>query len=164
MTWYVAITNPNCHRRAEAELASLGYRAFWPKLRKWVSHARTKVPKEYPILGRYLFVDVHDGNFWRVRNVNGIEGLVTFMNDDGFPQPVPVPEAAVMGFQLRYHAGEWDRVANERIPMGARVRVLKGEFARMLVVIRGTKNGKLKFLPPGRQNFAFTPEENVWAA
>lgn len=164
MTWFIAITNPNCHRRAEAELAALGYRAFWPKLRKWVSHARTKVPKEYPILGRYLFVEVHDGNFWAVRQVNGIEGFVTFINDDGFPEPIPCQAADVMNFQMRYHAGEWDQVANGRIPMGARVQILKGEFAKMLVVIRGTKNGKLKFLPPGAREFATIREEHVWAA
>lgn len=160
MTWHIATVNPNCHRRAEVELASLGYRAFWPKLRKWVSHARTKVPKEFPILGRYLFIDVHDGNFWAVRQVNGIEGLLT--NEIG--NPMAVNAADVMAFQLRYHAGEWDQVANERIPVGARVRVLKGEFARLLIVVRGRKNGKLEFLPPGAAKFARIPEEHVWAA
>jgi transcription antitermination factor NusG len=89
MTWYVAITNPNCHRRAEAGLAALGYQSFWPKLRKWVSHARTKVAKEYPILGRYLFVEIPDGAFWNVRNVHGIEAFV--VDGSGVPAPIPAP-------------------------------------------------------------------------
>ncbi len=164
MTWFVATVNPNCHRRAEAGLAAIGYRAFWPKLRKWVSHARTKVPKEYPILGRYLFVQVHDGNFWAVRSVHGIEGLVTYTNTDGLPAPVPVPANMVARFEVRYHAGEWDYVASDRIPIGARVQITEGEFAKMLVTIIGRKRGKLKFLPPGKRDFAFVREEKVWAA
>lgn len=175
MTWYVAITNPNCHRRAEAGLAELGYRAFWPKIRKWVSHARTKVPKEYPILGRYLFVEVPDANFYAVRAVNGIEALLT--GDDRAPAKVPAD--VVYRFRERYMAGEWDFVSNETgefmdqetgevlkrknpIPAGARVRIMEGEFANMLAVIRRRHRGKLEFLASGK--FHYTRESNVRAA
>ena len=176
MTWYVAITNPNCHRRAEAGLAELGYRAFWPKLRKWVSHARTKVPKEYPILGRYLFVEIHDRNFWAVRSVNGVEALLT----GDYGAPAVVPERVVWLFRERYMRGEWDFVTNETgeflddsgnlvtrknlIPMGARIKIMEGEFADLLTIVRSRKNGKLEFLPPGKIEFVRTPESNVRAA
>jgi transcription antitermination factor NusG len=172
--WYVAITNPNCHRRAEGGLADLGYRAFWPKLKKWVSHARTKVPKEYPILGRYLFVDVPDGNFWAVRNVNGIEGLIT----DQSGAPALIPERIVWQFRERYMRGEWDFVANETgefidekgnpttrrnpIPVGARIQIMEGEFADFLTTVRSRRNGKLEFLANGK--FYHTRENNVRAA
>jgi len=176
MAWYIAITNPNCHRRAENGLASLGYQAFWPKCRKWASHARVKVAKEYPILGRYLFINVPDGNFYAVRNVDGIEALLT--GDDR--APAPVPDRVVWQFRERYMRGEWDFVSNETgsfhdasgelvtrknpIPTGARVKIMEGEFADMLTVVRGQRNGKLKFLPPGKSAFAFTRESNVRAA
>lgn len=158
--WYIAITNPNCHKRAESELAALGYRAFWPKLRKWVNHARVKTAKEYPILGRYLFVQVHDRNFWRVRNVNGIEALLT--GDNG--APAEVPSGVVMGFERRYHAGEWDFVTKGLLPIGARVRIIEGEFANMLVIVRGRKNGKIQFIPPGKREEVSIREEKAWAA
>lgn len=176
MTWYVAITNPNCHRRAEGGLAELGYRAFWPKTKKWVSHARTKVPKEYPILGRYLFVEIPCGNFWAVRNVNGVEGFL--VGCDG--APAKVPPDIVYGFRERYMRGEWDFVANETgefmdeggemvkrrnpIPIGARIRIMEGEFSDLLTIVRGRKHGKLQFLPPGKQQFFNTREANVRAA
>lgn len=173
--WHIAITNPNCHRRAEAGLAAIGYHAFWPKLRRWVSHARTKKAKEYPVLGRYLFVDIHDGEFFRVRNVNGVEGLLT--GDSG--APAKIPEEVVWHFRKRYMAGEWDFVANQtgefydakleaivtrktRIPAGAMVRIMEGEFADLMTVIRGRKNGKLEFLARGK--WAYTHEANVRAA
>jgi len=183
MSWYIAITNPNCHRRAESGLAAIGYSAFWPKLRKWVSHARTKVAKEYPILGRYLFVEIPDGEFFAVRNVNGVEAFLT--TDGG--APVKIPADVVWGFRERYMAGEWDFVRrdprpifawdkklkrdvivgveqNEAIPTGALIRVMEGEFADLLTVVRGRKNGKLQFLPPGKREFFFTREQNVRAA
>lgn len=175
MSWYIAITNPNCHRRAEAGLAAIGYRAFWPKLRKWVSHARTKVAKEYPILGRYVFVEIPDREFFRVRNVNGVEALLT--GDNGAPAKIPAD--IVYAFRDRYMRGEWDFVANEtgefyesgeiktrknRIPTGALVRIMEGEFADLLTVVRGRKNGKIEFLPPGKRQFFYTREQNVRAA
>lgn len=179
--WYIAITNPNCHRRAECELASLGYRAFWPKMRRWVSHARTKTVKEYPIMGRYLFVEIPDDHgFWAVRNVNGIEGLVTYADDEGAPKPAAVPESVVWGFRVRYMAGEWDFVRDFRpvfekgkivdyvrnmpIPIGARIRIMEGEFADMLATVRGRERGKLKVLPLGERNFVHMRESNVRAA
>jgi transcription antitermination factor NusG len=177
MNWYIAITNPNCHRRAEAGLAAIGYPSFWPKLRKWVSHARTKVAKEYPILGRYLFVEIPDREFFAVRNVNGVEGLL--VGDSGAPAKIP-PEI-VWRFRERYMRGEWDFVTNETgeffdyekgeivvrtnpIPTGAIVRIMEGEFADMLAVIRSRRNGKLEFLPQGAREFSFTREQNVRAA
>jgi transcription antitermination factor NusG len=158
MTWYVAITNPNCHRRAENGLAELGYRAFWPKLRKWASHARVKVAKEYPVLGRYLFVEIPDGNFWKVRNVNGIEAILT--GDNG--APAIVPERIVSAFRERYMSGEWDFVAQQAIPSGARIKLMEGEFADMLAVIRRKHRGKLEFVMNGK--FHYTHESNVRAA
>jgi transcription antitermination factor NusG len=182
MSWYIAITNPNCHRRAENGLASRGYAAFWPKCRKWASHARVKVAKEYPILGRYLFVNIPDANFWAVRAVDGIEALLT--GDDG--APAPVHEQIIWDFRERYLNGEWDFVResrpvhewnakkqryviarwedNERLPVGAKVKVMEGEFAGMITVIRGHRNNKVKFLPPGKHQFVFTREANVRAA
>ncbi|MEY9644784.1 transcription antitermination factor NusG [Bradyrhizobium elkanii] len=174
MSWYVAITNPNCHRRAEVGLADLGYRAFWPKMRKWVSHARTKVSKEYPILGRYLFVEIPDGNFWAVRNVNGIEAILTGDNN----APALVPEAIVWRFRERYMRGEWDFVTNQTgefvseqgelvtrrnpIPTGAKIKIMEGEFADLITTVRGRKHGKLEFLANGK--WATTRESNARAA
>jgi transcription antitermination factor NusG len=177
MTWYIAVTNPNCHRRAEGGLAELGYRAFWPRLRKWVSHARTKVPKEYPILGRYLFVEISDENFWAVRNINGVEALLT----DETGKPAKINEKIVWNLRERYMGGEWDFVANKTgqfinekgepeirinpIPTGARVQIMEGEFEDLITIVRGrNSNGKLEFLPPGASEFKYTRESNVRAA
>jgi transcription antitermination factor NusG len=176
MTWFICRVNPNCHRRAEAGLSAIGYQSFWPRLRKWVSHARTKVAKEYPILGRYVFVEIPDQEFYRVRCVNGVEGLLV----DFSGCPVPIPPEIVWAFRERYMRGEWDFVSHEgveyidehgevftrktSIPTGALIRIMEGEFADLLTVVRGRGNGKIKFLPPGKNQFYFTREANVRAA
>lgn len=159
MTWYVAITNPNCHRRAELGLAAAGYRAFWPKYKKWVSHARVKTAREYPILGRYVFVEIHGDAFGRVRAVNGIMGFVSVEG-----RPAAVDEKIVLGFMSRYMKGEWDFVAKEEIPDGARIEIMEGEFAGLVTVVRGIESNRIKFLPPRAREFSYTRTKNVRAA
>lgn len=173
--WYIAITNPNCQRRAECELAALGYRSFWPKLRKWVSHARTKQAKEYPILGRYMFVEIPDGDYFTIRNVNGIEALLT--DEQGKPEPIPA--GIVHEFRARYLRGEWDFVVNETglfecegelisrsnpIPVGALVRVMEGELMGRIGVVRSKKRKQVTLMLEGEKHFKYTWLDNVRAA
>jgi hypothetical protein len=41
---------------------------------------------------------------------------------------------------------------------------MEGEFADMLAVVRGRRNNKIQFLPPGAREFSYTREQNVRAA
>jgi len=163
--WYCAITNPNCQKRAELELYSLGFRTFAPKLRKWVSHARVRKAVERPLLNRYLFVEIdpEQQSYYAVRAVNGIEGLISapVMTRFGVAvEPVPIPARYVESFRRRYMAGEWDFVTQEPIeyvdeygevltrqnppiPIGARVRIVEGEFDNMLATVVNLHRGKL---------------------
>lgn len=155
--WYVAVTNRNCQARAALGLHDLGYRSFYPKVRRWVSHARVKTAKEKPLLGRYIFVEVDRKmqSFGAARNVNGIEGFVSN------PDPVRVPTDYVRRLRERYMDGEWDFVrqepcpfrnakdeeeirVNPPIPIGARIRLMEGEFADMLATVTGREGRKGK--------------------
>lgn len=162
--WFCVMTNPGCQVRAEKELYSLGYRAFSPKIRKWASHARVRRAVEKPLLGRYLFVEVDnrdDGqSFGAVRNVNGVEMILSGVLPDRTWGPLPFPSHWVEGFLSRYMAGEWDFVRqepvhyldengekqtrqNDRTPVGARIRIIEGEFDDMLATVTSRKSGKL---------------------
>lgn len=182
MAWYIAVTNPNCQRRAELELAALGYRAFWPKLRRWVSHARTKKAKEYPVLGRYMFVEIPDGNFYTVRNVNGIEALIT----DETGKAARVPQETVWRLKERYLNGEWDFVRrdckrpvygfrkgkqivtgwekNDPMPIGAKIMVVVGEFEDMLATITSRAGKKVHFKLQDSNTYGVESERGVRAA
>lgn len=141
--WYCAITNPNCQRRAEMELYSLGYRTFTPKIRRWATHARVRKAVERAILGRYLFVAVDDSfqSFHEVRMVNGVEGFVSML---GWPSPMNADE--IESLRLRQMAGEWDEIVNGPIPVGARVRIMQGQFEDMLATVLGVSSrGRVSF-------------------
>lgn len=155
--WFCIVTNPNCQLRASLELYSLGYRTFMPKIKKWVSHARVRKAVEKPLLGRYVFVEVDypRQDFGTIKAVNGVETIISNLG-----APCAFPAHWIEGFLERYLAGEWDFVTQEPVryvdgggeiqvrknpqaPIGARVRIIEGEFNDMLATITNRKHGKL---------------------
>lgn len=136
--WHVAVTNPNCHARAERELTQLGYRTFVPRLRKWVSHARVKRAVMRPLLGRYLFVEIPNGQGTEAaRGANGVEGFVCVGG-----RPVSLPTGIVEDLIRRQMSGEWDMIANGEFPLGARVRIMGGEFEGLLATLVNKRRGR----------------------
>ena len=145
--WFCAVTNPNCQARAALGLHELGYRTFYPKVRRWVTHARVRKAKEKPLLGRYIFVEVDLKNdqqsFYDVRAVNGIEAVLSSWQQTPFGdrvQPAPFCSDWIASMRLRQMAGEWDETKGT-LPIGARVRLMEGEFANKLATVTG-KEGR----------------------
>ena len=159
--WFCAVTNPNCQRRAELELYTLGFRTFTPKLRKWVSHARVRKAVERPLLGRYLFVEVDEPrqSFHTVRSVNGVEGFIANLG-----RPTLIPSRFVESFRMRQMAGEWDEIAKEPVPVGARVRLVEGEFNDMLATVTSRKAGNVTFKLLDQNRYGRVHESSVRAA
>jgi transcription antitermination factor NusG len=155
--WYCIVTQPGCEVRAELSLYAAGFCTFAPKVRRWVSHARTKTAKEKPLLGRYVFVaiDEETQSFDAVRRAHGVDSFVATVG-----RPIAFPEKWVENFRMRYMAGEWDFVSSvtgtflgedglptvrrNDLPIGARVELMAGEFADMLATVTGRegKRGK----------------------
>lgn len=158
--WFCAVTNPNCQARAALGLYEAGYRTFYPKVRRWVSHARTKIAKEKPLLGRYIFVEVDQPrqSFGAVRAVNGIEGFVAN------PDPVQIPAGFVQSFRERYMRGEWDEVANGPLVVGCRIRVMEGQFANMLATVTKAKGRRIDFKLHGENRYGWELAQSVRAA
>lgn len=161
--WFCAATNPNCQARAAMGLYELGYRTFYPKSRRWVSHARVRKAKETPVLGRYIFVELDRQSdrqsFHAIRSVNGIESLVGPMGI-----PTPFPHHWVDGLRSRYMAGEWDEVAKGHFPVGARIRIVEGEFNEMLATVTNRKGSRLDFKFYGENRYGRMNECSVRAA
>ena len=57
MAWHIIETNPQCERKAAAELRRAGLRVYMPKRQIESRHARTKAPevKRKPVMIGYLF-------------------------------------------------------------------------------------------------------------
>jgi len=140
--WYCAITRPGSQRRVELELFSLGFRTFTPKTRKWVSHARVRKAVERPLLSRYLFVEIDHPrqSFGAVCDVYGVDA---FISNQGAPCRFPRDE--VEDLLRRQMSGEWDEVAKGKLAVGARIRVMEGQFEDMLATVTGVKGRKINF-------------------
>lgn len=176
--WYCAVTNPNCLRRAELGLSSVGVRNFTPKIRKWSTLGRFRRPVEQPVLGRYIFVelDYPAQSFGLVRNTPGIESLITNQG-----QPVAIPSYWVEDMMRRYLAGEWDfvrqdqvefrnylgfieRRTNDPLSIGDRIRIMTGEFDDMLAFVTGTRKGQVAFKLVGSRQYGTLSKWLVRAA
>lgn len=176
--WFCITTNPNCQNRACLELYSLGYRTFYPRMKKWVSHARVRKAVERPLLGRYVFVEVDypRQDFGTVRSINGVEGIIST-----YGVPTPFPARWVEDFLERYLAGEWDHTIqdpvqyrdgygnlqireNPPIPTGARVRIVEGEFNDLLATVTNRKQGKLHCKIVDTNKYVHLREQGVRAA
>lgn len=159
--WFCVMTNPNCQGRAALGLYAAGYRTFMPKVRRWVSHARTKVAKEKPLLGRYLFVEVDHPrqSFGTVKAVNGVETLISTLG-----RPTAFPSHWVDDLRVRYMAGEWDEIAKGHMPVGARIRIVEGEFNEMLATVTNRKGNRIDFKLHGENRYGRLNECSVRAA
>lgn len=171
--WFCAITNPNCQARAALGLHELGYRTFYPKVRRWVTHARVKQAKDKPLLGRYIFVEVDPKNdqqsFYAVRAVNGIESVLSSWQPTRFGMqvlPAPFSSDWIASMRVRQMAGEWDETKGA-IPIGARIKLMEGEFADRLATVtakEGRTEKTIVFKLHGENQYGKLHVSNVRAA
>lgn len=171
--WFCAVTNPNCQARAALGLHEIGYRTFYPKVRRWVSHARTKQAKDKPLLGRYIFVEVDPKNdqqsFYAVRAVNGIECVLSTWQQTSTGmriEPAAFDSGWVESMRHRQMAGEWDETKGT-LPIGARIRLMEGEFADELATVtakEGRKEKTIVFKLHGENRYGSLHVDHVRAA
>lgn len=147
--WFCVVVDPGANRAAEYFLTSAGFRVFAPKERRWASHARVKVAKEYPLIGRYLFVEVDHPrqSFAAVRAAQGVECLIS---SNGIPDVMP--RAEVEDLLSRYIAGAFDETRGEAIPIGGRVCMMDGPFENWIATVTGrSAGGRYTVKPKGQQ-------------
>lgn len=171
--WFCAVTNPNCQARAALGLHEIGYRTFYPKVRRWVTHARVRKAADKPLLGRYIFVEVDERNdqqsFYAVRAVNGIESVLSTWQETTWGariQPAALKSEWIDSMRLRQMSGEWDETKGA-FPVGARVRLMEGEFADRLATVtavEGKRGKNIVFKLHGENRYGELHINNVRAA
>lgn len=123
--WYVIRTNPKCEERATADLEAAGFEVFFPQMRKEIKHHRTKkwIMQEYPLFTRYLFIRMHNEDWFSVRSANGVECV---LGVNGLP--IPVPTYVVEQTRREYENGSFDELkqAAPKLKIGERVRIEGG--------------------------------------
>jgi hypothetical protein len=77
---------------------------------------------------------------------------------------VAIPSRYVENFRMRYMAGEWDEVAQGPLPVGARVRVVEGEFQDMLATVTHRRGHRIDFKLHGENRYGRLNDCSVRAA
>ena len=125
--WYVIRTNPKCEDRATTDLEAAGFEVFFPMMRKEIKHHRFKrwIMQEYPLFTRYLFIKMHNADWFSVRSANGVE-CVLGVNGE----PMPVPAYVVEQIQREYANGTFDELkkAAPKLGLGQKVAIVEGPF------------------------------------
>lgn len=123
--WYAVQAQPHKERFAASNLENQGFRAFVPRLKKTVRHARKTRTVLAPLFPGYLFVSLDLGRD-RWRSVNGTLGVSRLVTAGAVPAPMPgglVEELVAMTERLG--AIRLDHA----LEPGQRVRFLAGPFA-----------------------------------
>jgi hypothetical protein len=78
--------------------------------------------------------------------------------------PTPFPSHWVENLRMRYMAGEWDEVAKGPLPVGARVRLVEGEFEDVLATVTARKGHRIDFKLHGENRYGRLNDCSVRAA
>jgi transcription antitermination factor NusG len=129
--WFVAQTLFHREQLARFHLGAQGFRAFLPRFRKTVRHARRLQEAIAPLFAGYIFV-LLDPERDRWRSINGTFGVARLVTAQ--ERPVPVPTGVVE--TLLAAVDEFGLVRFDRgLKPGQHVRVLAGPLAQHLGVL-----------------------------
>lgn len=87
--WFIVQCNPNCERKAVAEIRRAGFRAHMPRQASVRRHHRTKEPiiNRRPLLVGYIFMRFPGAaNWYALRQCQGVKGVLYL---DGKPYQMP---------------------------------------------------------------------------
>jgi transcription elongation factor/antiterminator RfaH len=87
-SWYVVQSRPYQENRAIEHVEQQGFRAFCPRLKKTVRHARKTTLVLAPLFPGYFFVPL-DLTRDRWRSFNGTRGVARIVTNGERPSPVP---------------------------------------------------------------------------
>jgi transcriptional antiterminator RfaH len=130
IAWYAVHTQPHAEIKALDNLLRQGYRAYLPRCRIWVSHARRRQIALRPLFPRYLFAGLdRTGMRWRpILSTFGVSDVVRAGDE-----PVEVPNAVVDAIREREQEGAFDGLdPRHALRTGELVRVTTGAFEDMV--------------------------------
>jgi transcription antitermination factor NusG len=143
--WVCGITTPTGAMSAEEDLRRAGYNVVMPMHRRWARHARQFKAISRPLLGRYIFIEVDTsraddlGPIYATRSMDSVIGRV--------------PTKDVNRLLKQFIRGDFDEVTGGKLPVGARVVVVTGEWEQRLAVVLGrSKSGATSLKVSGVRN------------
>lgn len=129
--WYAIRTAAVHEASVAAVLAEHGWTFFLPMETDW--RGKPKVRHMSPLLPGYVFVLCEADSFADLHGIEGVQGFVRYMREDGLLWPVAFPGLAILGLQMDERAGTFDRTRLVKPPRyqpkkGERVQIKSGTY------------------------------------
>lgn len=127
MSWFAVYTHSHAEMKANIHLEQQGFKTYFPRYRKYRTHARRVETVIAPLFPRYLFVDF-DPFVARWRCVCSTTGVSRLVGDS--EKPTPVPDCVVADLRSREDAfGLFPVEQKQRLSVGDTVQISAGSFA-----------------------------------
>jgi transcription antitermination factor NusG len=126
--WFAARTLSYRENCAQFNVNRLGFRTFFPRVRRTVRHARKIRNILAPLFPGYVFV-ILDLSRDRWRSINGTIGVASLLM--GADKPMPVPRGVIEALIATRENSETERL-DQGLEIGQKVRILSGPFAHAL--------------------------------
>jgi transcription antitermination factor NusG len=138
--WYICRITAARWQWAQGAIAELGYPTYCPIEVNWVRDPRTdkRGRKSRPLIDGYLFVQVPDRRFDRIKAVPEVASFL------GVPEPREVPAALVARLMVAEAAREFDRAKQPQryAPgLGDRVKITGGPYSGFTAKVLSAKSG-----------------------
>lgn len=127
--WVAAYTAPRAEKtvtmRIAQELQLETYLPLHRVLRKWSDRVKSL---EVPLIPSYTFIKMRECDLWRVREIKGVSGFISFPRTG----IAVIPDSDILILRRFAESLEEVHVRNlEQLRVGAYVKVIDGEFAGM---------------------------------
>lgn len=132
-SWVVASTQPRKEHVALENLQRQGFRAYCPRIRRRISHARRLQDVLRPLFPGYVFIRLNpETEQWRpIDSTLGIRNLVRFGD-----RPGTIPSGFVAGLKLTEKSGAVAVPrARDAYELGEKVRMREGPFEGLIATV-----------------------------
>jgi transcriptional antiterminator RfaH len=129
--WFCIYTNPREENLAFNELSNKGWRLYFPRYKRTISHARKIEEKIYPFFPRYFFA--LNNNYFSLTSLKKTRGLANYIHYyDG--TPAYVNNDVINLLKTREDQNGFIRLNCKRFNRGNKVFVIKGTFKKLSAI------------------------------
>jgi transcriptional antiterminator RfaH len=127
-SWFAVRSQAHAEEKAARHLGNQGFKAYLPRYRRRIRHARRNVMALRPLFPGYLFVNL-DPDVCRWRAVNGTIGVREILTNGDMP--LMVPDAIINEIMAREDETGAVKLAPPSFVRGQIVRLMEGPLADM---------------------------------
>jgi transcription antitermination factor NusG len=143
--WYALCAAPQRERQAAAGLAERGFTFFLPMEMEW--RGKPRVQHMSPLLPGYVFALCGPEDFADLHGIEGIQGFVRYLREDGAMWPLAFPASDILGLQMEERAGAFDRTRRVKAPRyqpkkGERVKIKAGTYLGFFAKVLAAPSGE----------------------